>query len=218
MPLPSAARAIIGHPVPFRLDLSALGAVTPTQLNALCHVARSSSHAVHFDNPRPRSTLEVVESGSHYLVTDGDSVAEELPWLYRLYTHYIPDLVHRSAGVELQPSRFRRSAITLNLIRGTGSRYERHVDSNSVTGLLFASTLSPSEGGALRMQYPDRATLDITPTAGELLVFDARWVPHEVTPLRTDIERISVPMNYFLPTDIETRPEFLDAYIFGDHG
>jgi hypothetical protein len=90
-----------------------------------------------------------------------------------------------------------------------------HVDSNSVTGLLFAHSLSPDDGGALRLYYPDAPALDILPEEGLFLLYDARWVPHEVIPLKRETQRLSLPMNYFLPTDIEVRPDHLDSYVFG---
>jgi hypothetical protein len=133
----------------------------------------------------------------------------------RLYRELIPTFVRSYIGLEVSPSRFERSSITLNLLRGQGSRYERHVDTNSITGLLFANSLTQDDGGALRLYYPDSPPVNVYPKEGTLLLFDARWVPHEVMPLLRNAMRLSIPMNYFLSTDIEVRPEYLDDYIFG---
>ena len=59
--------------------------------------------------------------------------------------------------------------------------------------------------------------MDIYPSRGERSSSMTRGgYPHEVMPLLRDVVRLSLPMNYFLKTDIETRPEHLDDYIFGE--
>jgi hypothetical protein len=170
---------------------------------------------VRFDSERPESTMESPDVPLTYRVVDGEVIAELLPQVVELYERTIPELALSMSGIGLVPSRFPRSSVTLNLLEGLGARYELHVDSNSITGLLFASTLADLDGGALRLHYPGSDPIDVVPREGMLLLYDARWVPHEVLPLQRDVQRLSLPMNYFLPTDIEQRPAHLDSYIFG---
>ena len=98
------------------------------------------------------------------------------------------------------------------------ARYEWHVDSNPLTGLLFATTHDPGEGGQLLFK-PDPVarpneswSLHVSPRAGTLLIFDAREAAHVVTRLNADI-RLSVPMNYYHRGKQE-RPEDLDGYLY----
>jgi 2OG-Fe(II) oxygenase superfamily len=73
--------------------------------------------------------------------------------------------------------------VTLNAQVPDGSRYERHVDSNAVEGLLYVTTHTPGEGGELVVandsSASDVALVDancstLHPQAGTLVLFDAR--------------------------------------------
>lgn len=209
-------RPVVGHPIPVAVDLVKLGLVTGDELDAALDTALAHGARVVLEGTQPTSTLERPETPLEYYIADGNVIAQHLPSIMALYRDVIPDFIRGYIGLEMVPSRFQRSSITLNLLRGQGSRYERHVDSNSITGLLFASSLGPEDGGALRLFYPRTEPLDVYPTRGTFLLYDARWVPHEVLPLHREVNRLSMPMNYFLPTDVEERPEHLDDYIFGE--
>jgi hypothetical protein len=212
----TARRPIVGHPIPVAIDLVGAGLVTQHDLDRALAVAETRARRVSLDGTQPDSTMERPEVALEYFIADGTVIAAELPAIMNMYRELIPAFMQTYIGLEMVPSRFERSAITLNLLRGQGCRYEKHVDSNSVTGLLFASTLTPEDGGALRLYYPGAEPMDIYPSRGTFLLYDARWVPHEVMPLLRDVVRLSLPMNYFLKTDIEVRPEHLDDYIFGE--
>lgn len=214
----TAHRPILGHPIPVAVDLVDVGLVSEADLDRALSVAETHAHRVSLDGTQPSSTMENPDVALEYFVADGLVVAAQLPVIMTMYRELIPAFTQTYIGLEIVPSRFERSSITLNLLRGEGCRYEKHVDSNSVTGLLFASTLTPEDGGALRLHYPGAEPLDIYPSRGTFLLYDARWVPHEVMPLLRDTVRLSMPMNYFLKTDIEVRQEHLDDYIFGDSG
>jgi 2OG-Fe(II) oxygenase superfamily len=211
-----AQRPIVGHPIPLQIDFMDIGLIENEDLIKINEVADQFGREVALEGPAPESTLEQHEVPLTYKVTDGTVIVRQLPKLAALYQSQIPAFIRDYIGLEIIPSRFERSAMTLNLLEGRGKRYETHLDSNSVTGLLYVTTLSSAEGGALRLHYPDREPLDIQPRAGVFLLYDARWVPHEVLELQTDCRRLSIPMNYFLPSDIETRPAHLDSYIFGE--
>lgn len=53
----------------------------------------------------------------------------------------------------------------------------------------------------------------IDPSPGVFITFDARSIPHAVTPLRGATTRISAPMNYY-EVDAQHRPDGLDAYLY----
>lgn len=213
--MPTARRPILGHPIPITVDLLELGLIAEGVLVEALAVAQAHGSQVTLEGTQPSSTLEQSDIPLQYSITDGSEIATRLPLIMTLYRQAIPSFIADYIGLDIVPSRFEKSSITLNLLEGSGSRYEKHVDSNSITGLLFASSLTPEDGGALRLYYPGRAPLDVLPRAGTFLLYDARWVPHEVMPLCRNTSRLSLPMNYFLPTDIEERPAHLDDYIFG---
>lgn len=212
---PTALRPIVGHPSPLKINLVDLGILSPQDLTHIMKTAQKFCKRVTLDSPTPDSTLESPDDSLTYSIASGELISKKLPEVYRLYEETLPELVRSHVGLSIVPSKYPRTAVTLNLL-SEGERYELHVDSNSVTGLLYINTLLENEGGALRLYYPGRKPLDIQPVAGDFLLYDARWVPHEVLSVRAKIGRLSLPMNYFLETDIELRPDLLDNYLFGD--
>lgn len=214
---PTAFRPIVGHPAPVRINLLELGVLSVQDLSQIMETAQQFCKMVTLDSLTPDSTLENPAQSLTYSIASGELISNELPQVFELYTDILPKLVKSYIGLSIVPSKYTRTAITLNLL-GKGERYELHVDSNSVTGLLYVNSLTQEEGGTLRLHYPDREPLDIQPVAGDFLLYDARWVPHEVLPVRSSAGRLSLPMNYFLETDIELRPDRLDDYLFGDSG
>src|ERR1700761_8284882 len=78
-----------------------------------------------------------------------DQVVRSLPWLTRLYRS---DFLGMAEEVFAQPvvaARDRRYGVVLNVQRGREMRFECHVDSNPVTGLLFCSDHDQGAGGEL---------------------------------------------------------------------
>jgi hypothetical protein len=124
------------------------------------------------------------------------------------------ELAQKAVGRELVPSQRERSAININMHDFLGSRYDWHVDSNPVTGLLFASTLRESDGGSLVFDDGDGCETSFCPERGRFLVFDARRTPHTVTPLTRPLCRLSIPMNFFFEDEPEERPADLDAFLY----
>jgi hypothetical protein len=146
-------------------------------------------------------------------VVDGNDIRRELPWLYQLYEGplaSIASLIHSQAVL---PARDVRSAININALAGVGARYEWHVDSNPVTGILYVTDHPEGSGGELLFRVENREIV-VRPTRGLFVAFDAREAPHCVMPLMTDGPRISIPMNYYLPGE-QPRPSDLDAYLYG---
>jgi hypothetical protein len=104
-------------------------------------------------------------------------------------------------------------------------RFECHVDSNPLTGLLFCT--NHSAGGELVVAH-DPAAADIAaverdcsvirPHAGHLIFFDAREHPHYARPLtEASGTRIVAVMNFYTDSCPEsTRPAELNRHLYGD--
>lgn len=147
-------------------------------------------------NGQYATSLEVTSEDIDVFMVYGNIIHEKLPWLYNLYTMEILRLANTSFNDEYEYSVSIPTSITLNSLRGKHARYELHVDSNPLTGLLFVTTHLSGTGGEL-VFYDGEEILTIYPKSGELLLFDAREVPHTVLPLNEDSTRISIPMNYY---------------------
>ena len=153
-------------------------------------------------------------------VVDGIALAKVVPWLFSLYHGDFLQLVNSLELGTFVSSTDVRSAINLNC-QGEGERYEWHVDSNPLTGVLLASTAGPEDGGELVfVPDPDSpvATQDwevrVPAEAGTLLLFDARCVAHTVEPVCAKQPRVSVPMNYYFADGGVQRPTDLDPYLY----
>lgn len=109
-----------------------------------------------------------------------------LPWLYKLYRSEFLELAERAWAEPIKPAMDDRYSVRLNVQRGTMMRFECHVDSNPVTGLLFF-TGHPAGGGELMVgQDPDAIGIEeverngsaIVPQAGQLIFYDGKTYPH----------------------------------------
>jgi hypothetical protein len=159
------------------------------------------------------TSLEVPGSDIPYRLMDGSAIREHLPWLDDLYRTHLVALATAAAGTPVVPSNSIKSGINLNVLDGPGGRYELHTDSNPLTGLLFVTSHQPDDGGQL-MFTKDGQERTLTPRAGTFTTFDARTVPHKVTPLAIQTTRISAPMNFYLG-EMSERPSDLDDYLYG---
>lgn len=146
-------------------------------------------------------------------VADGNVVKRRLPWLWELYEGPLLDFASKQFGRRLYPANLVHSAVNINYLSGVGARYEWHVDSNPVTGLLFATTCEGGLGGSLVFKKRSRRAI-VRPRSGVFICFDARQIPHRVAPLRKGGERISIPMNYYLSATEQLRPADLDEQIY----
>ena len=155
-----------------------------------------------------------------------DQVQVALPWLYQLYRNDFLELAKLVwTGEVVEPARDDRYGIVLNIQRGTAMRFECHVDSNPLTGLLFCT--DHREGGELvfanDQDAADVAAVDrdcsvIRPHAGHLIFFDGRDYPHYARPLRSESDtRVVAVMNFYTASCPEsTRPPELNRHRFGD--
>jgi hypothetical protein len=157
-------------------------------------------------------------------VVGGKKIRQGLPWLFDLYTGQFLDLARRFTSEEIKIARDDRYAINLNVQRGLSMRYECHVDSNPVEGLLYVTTHQRGSGGELVVSNDlnargpeeiDTDSIRIYPRSGRLLFFDARFHPHYVTPLVCENDvRIVVAMNYYTPSCTEDdRPTDLNKHL-----
>ncbi|HTX54169.1 MAG TPA: 2OG-Fe(II) oxygenase, partial [Candidatus Baltobacteraceae bacterium] len=116
--------------------------------------------------------------------------------------------------------------INLNVQLGNEHRYECHVDSNPIEGLLYVTEHPSGTGGELvisncgdvrGMDEIDRDATRIFPLAGYLIFFDAREFTHYVSPLRRPEDiRIAAAMNFYTPSCPESaRPADLNRHLFG---
>jgi 2OG-Fe(II) oxygenase superfamily len=176
---------------------------TPILSREAAHVARISRGRVH-----------------------ASQVRESLPWLYKLYRGYFLELAGETCPERVAPALDDRYGIVLNVQRGTTMRFECHVDSNPLTGLLFCTDHRAGAGGELVFAH-DRAATGVEtvekdcavlrPHAGHLIFFDGRRHPHYARPLLAEpYERIVAVMNFYTESYPEsTRPPGLNRHLFG---
>ena len=155
-----------------------------------------------------------------------DQVRRQLPWLHQLYRKDFLDLAGRTRHEPVVAADDDRYGLVLNVQQGSGMRFECHVDSNPLTGLLFCSDHDLGHGGELVFAHnPDAAGLEavdrdcsvIRPQAGHLIFFDGRRNPHYARPLvnQADIRIVAV-MNFYTESCPEsTRPRELNRHLYG---
>jgi hypothetical protein len=161
------------------------------------------------------------------LTVGGRRVAAELPWLYDLYKTRLRQLAQSVAPEPVACASDPRYGVTLNIQRGNAMRYEAHVDSNPIEGLLYFTTHPPGSGGELRVSNRgdvagiNEIDIDVTciyPVAGHLVLFDARHHSHYVAALRSEHDiRVVAAMNFYIPSVPESaRPADLNRHLFGE--
>jgi hypothetical protein len=183
------------------------------------------------DRDFPRTPVISREADDVEQITRGrvhaDRVASALPWLLRLYRGTFQKLGQQAIGADVYAAADDRYGTVLNVQRGTAMRFECHVDSNPVTGLLFCTDHGPGAGGELVFGHDEQArSLDeierscsvLRPQAGHLIFFAGRRYPHYVRPLRADDEvRVVAVMNYYTDEYPESsRPRELNRHLYGD--
>jgi hypothetical protein len=146
-------------------------------------------------------------------VLTGDLIKCHLPWLYDCYTGKLRKYAEELAEKRLFVSKDLIASMNVNVLQGIAAAYEWHVDSNPITGVLFVNTLAEADGGKLLFRTAEEE-IAITPEKGMFVVFDARNVPHCVSPLSSDTVRVSVPMNYYDSPHDQIRPVDLDKYLY----
>lgn len=155
-----------------------------------------------------------------------DAVQQHLPWLYKLYRNDFLDLAAEAWAEPIEAAFDDRYGVVLNVLKGPSMRFECHVDSNPVTGLLFL-TDHPAGGGELVVSHnPAAVGVDglereralIRPQAGHLIFFDGKTYPHYARAVSSaqDVRVVAV-MNFYTRSCPEsTRPVELNRHLFGD--
>jgi len=152
-------------------------------------------------------------------------VRRSLPWLYQLYRDSFLKLAGEVCTEPVAAALDDRYGVVLNVQRGTKMRFECHVDSNPLTGLLFCSE-HPAGGGELvfahdpaaaDLEAVDRDCTVIKPHAGHMIFFDGRHHPHYSRPLvdEADMRVVAVMNFYTLSYPESTRPPGLNRHLFG---
>lgn len=178
----------------------------------------------------PRTPILSREAADVTHITRGrvnaTQVQQRVPWLYKLYRDYFLELAGRAWGEPIEAALDDRYGIVLNVQRGSTMRFECHVDSNPVTGLLFF-TGHPAGGGELVIAHnPEAVGVEelerdctlVTPRAGQLVFFDGKTHPHYARELSgpSDV-RVAAVMNFYTRSCPEsTRPAELNRHRFGD--
>jgi 2-oxoglutarate-Fe(II)-dependent oxygenase superfamily protein len=154
-----------------------------------------------------------------------DHVQRTLPWLHEFYRDLFLELAQESRAERVVAARDQRYGVVLNVQRGIAERFECHIDSNPLTGLLFCT--NHESGGELVFAHnPDAASVAaveqecsvIRPQAGHLIFFDARRHPHYSRPLISSSDmRVVAVMNFYTESYPEsTRPSELNRHLYGD--
>lgn len=163
------------------------------------------------------------------LTVNGTVVRETLAWLYELYHGTFCDLAQSMSSESVSTAKNDLHGAVLNIQRGTNMRYESHVDSNPIEGLLYVTSHPQGSGGELVVANSTSATSMsaieedasiVYPAVGHLIFFDARRFAHYVRPLKDrEAMRVVVAMNFFTTSCSESdRPPDLDDHLFGyDH-
>ncbi len=154
-----------------------------------------------------------------------DQVQRRLSWLPKLYYGDFLELANVARREPVVPAEDDRYGVVLNVQHGTSMRFESHVDSNPLTGLLFFT--SHHEGGELvvgndesvrSIEDMEKDCSVIQPHAGHLVFIEGQRLPHYARPLvRDDDTRVLAVMNYYTESCPEsTRPRELNHHLYGD--
>ena len=202
-----------------------IGGILPAGWQREIHTVAASADFREFPRTPVLSREAANVTRIHRGRVHADTVRELLPWLYDSYRGVFLDLASRACAERVSAARDERYGMVLNVQRGTGMRFECHVDSNPLTGLLFCS--DHASGGELVVAHDSVATdvaeverdcSVIPPRAGHLIFFDARRHPHYARPLKTGSGlRVVAVMNFYTESCPETtRPKELNRHLYGD--
>lgn len=157
---------------------------------------------------RSKTSREDVDvPGVPVSTVEGAVLRPLVPWLFELYGNQFRQLAQRVSGEPVVVSTRDRTALNLNLQRGSSERGKAHVDSNPLGGVLYVTSHPPGSGGELAVARNEEAvgveeieasSALISPVAGHLVLFDARRHPHFVRPLKDEGEiRVVATLDYY---------------------
>lgn len=156
-----------------------------------------------------------------------DKVQLRLPWLYKLYRNEFLELAELAWSKTINAALDDRYGIVLNVQQGNTMRFECHVDSNPVTGLLFftdhpaggGELVAGHDSGAIGVEALEKDGSVIRPQAGQLIFFDGKTHPHYARALQDEADmRVVAVMNFYTESCPEsTRPTDLNRHLFGEN-
>jgi len=152
-------------------------------------------------------------------------VRARLPWLYQAYRGEFLEMAGEARGERVAAAKDDRYGVVLNVQHGMTMRWECHIDSNPLTGVLFCT--DHLGGGELVFAHnPDATDIAaveqdcsvISPQAGHLIFFDGRRHPHYARSLVAESDvRVVAVMNFYTESCPEsTRPAELNRHLYGD--
>ncbi len=194
-------------------NLIELGLLPENWAAQILKVAENDSYLVKLDGKSSTSREPKDTDGAEVFVVEGDIIAQKLNWLHNLYQNEFLEFANANFIGSYDYAKNIKSGTNINLLKGKNARYEWHVDSNPLTGVLFVTTHNKGDGGELIFKLPTE-TIIVYPKTGTLILFDARQIPHTVLPLQKEGIRISVPLNFYYSGQAQIRPEDLDSYIY----
>lgn len=191
--------AIIGDAVP-AFDVQAAGLLPADWQDEIAALASGSGR---------QRLIEMTKGGDSWTfdVVPADVVIQQLGWLSLLYNGALRSFASTAFKCALLPARRRSATVTLNLLAGIGATNEWHSDSNSVTGVLYVTSLTPDDGGQL--EFRDGPAL--CPRAGQFVCF-AGGREHRTAPLRRDVQRLALAMTYYAEAADQSAANAGDIY------
>ena len=184
------------------------------------------SRKVILDSSGSVTSRELPGTKHSVLTLDGFAVRSQLPWLDALYSNEFLERAATFAGRATYTASSVLHGVNLLAQRGQEVRYEAHVDSNPVQGILGVTEFSSPSGGELVVARNQDAcgTAEIEescwvlrPVVGRLALSDMRNHPHYVRPLESPDElRIVAVFNYYTDDSPESsRPTDLTEHLYG---
>lgn len=192
-------------------DVAKLGFLPSDWVQHMRQVVAEHGVESHLDGSSTATREAEGTIGVDLRVLDGEIIERSLPWLTALYHGALLEMCQQVAGPLIQCSPDVRSSINVNSIQGIGGRYEWHVDTNPLTGILYATTHPEEDGGELFFQTVPPTI--VRPREGNFIIFDARELTHSVLPLKRNVQRLCAVMNYYDEHGYH-RPADLDGYLY----
>jgi hypothetical protein len=150
-----------------------------------------------------------------YTVVPGDIIRDHWPDLYAFYaSDDVRAWVRQVTGAPaIFTSAHLASAININRLETTDHAYRWHYDATPFTLLIYLTDSAPDAGGALQVEPPHGAIIDVQPTRGMAVLMDGTVVRHRVAPIQRAELRLSIPLVY-PATPEHHRPPGLDEYLY----
>ncbi len=154
---------------------------------------------------------------------DGTTIRKEFKWLFELYENEILSYANKCLNKKVYIAKNDIYAININIQKGVDMRYECHIDSNPLQGILYLS--EHDSGGELvvsnnissiGVKEIEEDSIIVMPKFGELHLFDLKQHPHYVRPLTSNNEvRLAVTMNFYTNKSPESdRINTLNKHLF----